>query len=600
MHSPDSPSPVTLFEDCARAHPDRIAVSSSGRRASFGELDCLANRVADVLTDRLGTGNEPVGILLEGGVPAIAALLGVLKSGRPFVPLDPRLPRERGAFLLEDSTAAAVVTDEAGRSVQQAWSARPLPIIEWEAIEEGACRSPRPRRPDPSPDTPAWILYTSGSTGRPKGVVQSRRNVVRYAQTYIEAQRLTPEDRLSLVFSFSANFAQHQIFAALSSGVTLHPFDVRREGFHAMAEWLANDRITVLWCVPTVFRRLAEPIAAGRPPFPHLRLVMLGGEPVRRSDWEAYRRLCPDGCVFVSRFGASETGTVSWFFAGKQTTVEGHAVPIGYAAPDYEVLLLNEQGAEVTTGEIGEIAARSRYLSPGYWRRPDLTGKAFRPDPHGEGGRLFLTGDLGRMGSDGCLTHLGRTDFQVKVRGYRIELGEVEYALSSCPGVRDAVVMGRTDADGQTRLVAWIVADPEFRPGIALLRRHLEKLLPDYMVPAAWVFVDRMPLAPNGKIHRGALPDPPPGRPNLDTTYAAPQSPMEQALAGIWGEALGIGAVGVDDDFLELGGNSIVAARIRARVTQELGFDLTFRDLIETSPTVRRMAAWGRTVVNRP
>ena len=581
------PSLVSLFASVARAQPHHPAVCAGGHAVSYGALDRSSDAVAVALGDLLGSGESPVGILLGNGFASVAASLGALKAGRPFVPLDPGLPPERGACILEDSTAAALVTDAAGRGACEAWGAGRLPLLEWERIQTPAPAGLAQEGEVP-PDAPAWILYTSGSTGRPKGVVQTRRNAVHYAQTYRAAQRLTPDDRLSLVFSFSANFAQHQTFAALLSGAALHPFDVRREGFPAMARWLAEERITVLWCVPTAFRRLAE--SAQGIAFPDLRLVLLGGEPVLRTDWEAYTRLCTDECVFVCRFGTSETGTIRWLFADKRTRIEKPVVPVGHPAPDYDVVILDEEGHDVAPGRIGEIVARSRYLSPGYWRRPDLTAKAFRDDPREEGERLFFTGDIGRLEEDGCLLHLGRKDFQVKIRGHRVELGEVEHALLACPGVREAVAMGRADAAGQPRLVAWLVPAPEGRPTVTALRRRLAESLPEYMIPSAFVFLDALPLAPNGKVHRGALPDPPPTRPPLDTPFAAPADPLEQALAGIWQEVLGIEGIGRDDDFLELGGHSIAAARIRARIAEALGIDLAPRDLLEGA-TIRRMAA---------
>jgi hypothetical protein len=273
----------------------------------------------------------------------------------------------------------------------------------------------------------------------------------------------------------------------------------------------------------------------------------------------------------------------------KETKIPADIVPVGYPVEDMEILLLDDDGKVVGFNQSGEIAIRSPYLALGYWQEPDLSGAAFQSDPEGGTLRIYRTGDLGFMGPDGCLTHLGRKDFQVKVRGYRIEVGDIETALLALDMIREAIVMAGEDSRGEKRLVAYVVPTGEPAPAISALRRALSGKLPDYMIPSAFVFLDALPLTPNGKVDRHALPAPAPARPQLDTPYVAPRTPIEQVLARIWAEVLGLDQVGIHDNFLDLGGNSLLAGQVISRVIRSFQVELPVRSLFE-SPTVADMA----------
>jgi acyl carrier protein len=278
------------------------------------------------------------------------------------------------------------------------------------------------------------------------------------------------------------------------------------------------------------------------------------------------------------------------YFLDEETPISGHVLPVGYPAEDKEILLLDEDGAELGDDAVGEIAVRSRYLAPGYWRRPDLTAAVFRPDPAGGPERIYRTGDLGRRLPDGCLLHLGRKDFQVKIRGFRVEGAEVEGALLSLPQVREAVVVAREDRPGERRLVAYLVPTARPAPTVSVLRKALADALPDYMVPTAFVVLDAVPKTPGGKVDRRALPAPGRARPDLDQPLVAPRTPVEAALCALWRDVLGLDEVGIHDNFLDLGGHSLAVSQIVARVSETLHVDLPLRTVFET-PTVAALAA---------
>jgi acyl-coenzyme A synthetase/AMP-(fatty) acid ligase len=310
---------------------------------------------------------------------------------------------------------------------------------------------------------------------------------------------------------------------------------------------------------------------------------------VNGSDVELFRRICAPGSAFLNGLGLTEAGSVRHFFADHRSEIASGPLPVGYPVEDVEILILAEDGAVAAPGLPGEIAVRSRYLASGYRRRPELTRARFLPDPAGGAERIYLTGDVGGLDADGCLVHLGRRDFQVKIRGQRVEVEEVEGALLGLDGIRAAAVTPWDDGSGEPRLVAYLVADRGALPTVSALRRALAAALPAHMIPAAFVPLESMPRTAMGKVDRRALPSPPRARPALDAPPVEPRTPVERELAAIWAEALGLDAVGVEDHFLELGGDSLRAGRIAARAAEQLGVALTPAALF-ASPTVAAMA----------
>ncbi len=568
------------FQKQVELYRDRIAIETESEKLSYSELNKAANRIAHRIAAT--SASQPVLHLFEQGATAIVAKLGILKSANTYVPLDPLSPAARLGLIAEESQAKLIVTNQRNLHLAEEMAAG-RQVINTDQIEgRGSDKNPDPRI---SPDELAWILYTSGSTGRPKGVMQTHRNVLHFMMNYTGNFHICPEDRLSNLFSFSTNAGSFGLLLALTTGATLLPLDLKRTGPAILARWLARSRITVSCMVPTVFRHFAGELS-GESQLPDLRLIYLAGEPLLRADFELYRKRLSPSCVFVNRYGSTEMDCARLFFADRDTRIRSATVPIGYAVQDKEMLILDEQGRPAGSNQIGEIALRSRYISPGYWQRPELTAAAFVEEGDA---RIYRTGDLGRMEADGCVEHMGRKDFQVKIRGHRVEIAEVETALLELPEVKDAAVMAKPNRLDIQQLVAYVVFRTEPAPSTSVLRSALAAKLPDYMLPTVFMPLAELPYAPNGKVDRRSLPDPGRGRPDLSSPFARPRNPVEERLAAIWSEVLDLTHVGIHDPFLELGGESLRAMRILSRVRSLFGVELSPQELFDAR-TVALMA----------
>lgn len=574
------------FERQVARYPDRVAVRTASGSLTYADLNRVANGSAHTLLSRRGRVIEPVALLLDKDARLIAAILSVLKAGKIYVPLDTALPRARLRSILGDLQAGMIVTDARHLDFASELAEGRLDVLNIDEMD-GSRGNQNPGLLL-APDTPAYILYTSGSTGQPKGVVQNHRNVLNKIMHYTNDVHLCAEDRMSLLPSCSFEAAVRDLFGALLNGASVFPLNLRDEGLASLASFVIEQEITIYHSTPTVFRHFCG-LLGGQEDFSSLRLIYLGGEPVSKLDVALYQRHFEPQCILVNEWGSTEHGTGCQYFIDKRTELKGSVVPIGYPVCGVEILVLEESGQEAPSNEIGELAIRSRYLSPGYWRKPEITAAAFQPDPREKGTRIYRTGDLGRLSSDGCVEHLGRKDFQVKIRGHRIEPAEIELALSELATVKEVVVVAREEKSGEPALVAYVVPAQPSPPPIPELRRAVQGRLPEYMVPSAFVFLDAIPLTATGKRDRRALPPPPVSGTGFATGFEAPRSPVEATLVSIWADALNRGSVGIHDQFLDLGGNSVLASQIAARVAGAFGVDVSLRELFEAS-TVAGMA----------
>lgn len=574
------------FEKIVEMCFERIAIKAKDHTLTYEALNQMANRIAWAILERRGKREEPIALLFEQGASAIIAILAVLKAGRIYVPLDPSFPSARLAYILEDSQASLIVTNNKNFSMAQQLAQNMRQLINIDEINALSIENPRRSI---SPDTFACILYTSGSTGQPKGVVQNHRKVLYDVMQQTNVLHISAGDRLALLHSYCYSASLWEIFPALLNGAGVFPFNLKEEGPVNLVKWLAHEEITISGARSHILRHCVTALT-GKEQFPNLRLIHAGGDNVYKRDVELYKKHFPSGSILVVRLGANETGTVRQYFIDKNTEIVGARVPVGYPVEGKEVMLLGDDGTQVAFNQIGEIAVKSRYLSPGYWRRPDLTQTKFLPDPNGGDERIYLTGDLGRMRPDGCLEYLGRKDFRVKIRGYTIEVAEVEAALRAMEIFKEAVVVAREDRADNKRLIAYVVVNDKPPPTTSTLRRSLAETLPAYMVPSGFVLMDALPLLPNGKIDRRALPAPSLSRPELDTPFVAPRTPIEKLLAAIWTEILGLDQLGIHDNFLDLGGHSLMATQIISRVINRFRVELPVKSLLE-APTVAEMAA---------
>lgn len=574
------------FQEIVRKHPRRIAVKFGNHAFSYDELNRVSNRIAHTILAQRKQEEETVALLFEQGAQVIAALLGVLKTGKIYVPLDPAHPSGRLTSILEDSQAALVITNNTNVSLAHQIALDNTKVINVDEI--GSKVSDEDFCLPLLPDTLAYILYTSGSTGQPKGVIQNHRNVLHDCMSYTNNLHICPADRVGLLASVCVGASVHYLFGALLNGASLYPLDLRETGLTSLAKWLIWEKITFFQLSANVFRYFLHTLS-GTEEFPALRLIALGSAQVTRTDVESFRQHFAPTCVLLNRLSTTESNSIRWHFIDKRTQIKGDTLPVGYAVEDKEVLLLDETGTEVGINEVGEIAVRSRYLATGYWRRPDLTQDKFVPDPTGSDKRIYLTGDLGQMLPDGCLEHLGRKDFRVKIRGFTVELAEIERALLKHPNVRESAVIDREDKRGDKRLVAYVVPNRDTASLIGELRNLLKTTLPDFMVPSAFMILDALPLNSSGKVDRQGLPLPDTTRPTLEHALVDPVTTLEKQLANIWAEVLGFEHVGLHDNFFDLGGDSLVATVIICRIRDILHLDISLRRLFET-PTVAALA----------
>lgn len=572
------------FEQQVLAYPERIAVKTPRHEWTYQELNRAANRVAHTLLSLRGGRQERIALVFGKDAPMIAGILGVLKAGKTYVPLDTFYPRERLAYMLADCEAGAILTNTASLPFAEALADGTLQIVNLDDVDSAVSAD----NPDLSiaPDTLAYLLYTSGSTGEPKGVMQNHRNVLHFISVYTNNLHINPEDRLTLLASYSFDAAIMDIFGALLNGAALYPMSIQEEGLTDLAAWLIRHQMTIYHSTPTLYRYFLNTLTGGVV-FPTLRLVVLGGEAVYRADVDLYKKHFSPTCLFVNGLGPTESTVSLQYFVDQQTAITRHAVPVGYAVEDTEVVLRNAAGkwAEI----YGEIGIRSPYIALGYWRKPGLTQAVFHPDPEGGQRRIYWTGDIGRRLPDGAIEFVGRKDFQVKIRGFRVEPGEIEAVLGRHPGVRETVVLAQLDAAGDMRLTAYVVPKPGPSLSTHELRGFLKQKLPEYLVPSAFMLLDTLPLTPTGKVDRRALPNLSQLRPELEAGFTLPSTPVEQVIAKVWAEVLGIERVGLHDNFFELGGHSLLATQVISRVHSAFHVTLPLRQFFET-PTVAGLA----------
>jgi amino acid adenylation domain-containing protein len=498
------------FEQQARLYPDRISINDPETALTYRGLNRLANRIARAVLALRGPGPEPVALLLGNGVPVIAAMLGVLKAGKFYVALDASQPIARIMAILAEIRPALLFADNPRMEQAGALCLLPglsgVPLLNFDALQPGLSEE----NPDLviSPAALAFVLYTSGSTGKPKGVMHDHRYVLHLTMVYTNSGRISAADRLALLCPPSFAGAVRDIYCSLLNGAALLTFNVQREGLTTLAAWLQERQITLFFAVASMFRNLCS-LLTQEDRFPAVRLIELGSEPVYAGDVLLYQRHFSEACRMIVNLGGSEISPICQFPVDFGTRIAESTVPAGYAAEDVELLLLDAEGNPVAAGSPGEIFVQSRYLSRGYWNRPELTEAAFLPDPAGGDRRLFRLGEMGRLLPDGCLLHLGRCDFQIKIGGYRVEPADVEAFFTGTGLVREAAVTAWLDSAGEQKLAAWLVpVHPETPPLVDELRALATAALPSYMVPTSLVLMGSLPTTSSGKLDRRALPDP--------------------------------------------------------------------------------------------
>ena len=576
-----------LFEAQAARTPGAAAVVFEKTQLSYDELNRKANQVAHHLM-KLGVGPEAlVAILVERSLEMVVGILGILKAGAGYVPLDPAFPKERLAFMLEDAKVRVLLTQRRLIEKLPPHEARVICLDDdWQAISSEAMDNPACGVTD---GNLAYIIYTSGSTGRAKGVLIEHRQLLNYTFAILDRMELAPGASFAMVQPLTVDSSVTAIYPPLITGGCLHVISQERAATAwALSEYFSRHEIDCLKIAPSHLAALHDFLPDRQDLLPRGCLVM-GGEV---SHWGFANQLqsLPHGCKMFNHYGPTEAtvGVLTYRIEADRSADTGATVPIGRPLANTRMYVLGARMRPVPVGVPGELYIGGDCLARGYLNSPDLTGERFIPDSFsGErGARLYKTGDLVRHLADGNIEFLGRLDHQVKLRGFRIELGEVEAALSQHASVREALVMAR-DEGFNKRLVAYVVAEEGLSQGE--LRAYLKDRLPDYMVPASFVFLDRLPLTPHGKIDRRALPAPDPLRAEEEETFVAPETATQKMLADIWREVLRVDRVSVHDNFFALGGDSILSIQIIARAHQA-GIQLTPRQLFQHQ-TIAELAA---------
>jgi amino acid adenylation domain-containing protein len=577
-----------LFTEQVERTPRAVALVDGGRQVTYEEL----NRSANQLAHYLGTLGVGPGVLVGVGLPrsaaVLVAMLGVLKAGGVYVPLDPAYPRERLSFILADGRLALVLTDEAGAP---SFSAPGTRVACLDALRGDLARQ---RADDPDLRVRggdlAYVIYTSGSTGQPKGVAAPHRQVVNRLAWMWRAYPFAPGEVACQKTALNFVDSIWECLGALLQGIptAIVPDEVVRD-LGALVGALANARVTRLWLVPSLLRALLERFPDLERRLPVLRFWVTSGEAITAELYRRFEASLPSSALY-NLYGISEVWDVSWWGPPLRLG-DRPRVPIGRPIANVRVYLLDGHLEPVPVGLAGEIYVGGDGLARGYVHRPDLTAERFVPDPFAAepDARLYRTGDLARYLPDGTLDFLGRADDQVKLRGYRIEPREVELALEQHPAIGQAVVSAREDVPGELRLVAYVRGGREAMPTLTAIRHFLRARVPDYMLPVALVPVDRFPLTPSGKVDRRALPTPERARPDLEASFVAPRNATEATLAGIWAQLLGVAAVGVHDNFFELGGHSLLALQVLSRVHAATRVEVSLVTFFE-APTVAEVA----------
>jgi amino acid adenylation domain-containing protein len=574
-----------FFEEQAERTPDAVALVFEDGQLSYRELNAKANRLAHHLRS-LGVGPETiVGICMDRSFLMVAALLGIMKAGGAYLPLDPDYPLERLAFMLEDASVRVILAQQSLIEYLPETPARLVRVdTDWDQIARQSEANPQSVS---TADNLIYYIYTSGSTGRPKGAMLAHRGVCNCLLWMQREHELVESDRVLFKAPLNFDASVWELFWPLMTGASVvlaRPGEHRDSAY--LVQLIAQQKITTAHFVPSMFQIFLE--EKGVEACHALRRVICGGEALSIASVERFfERL---NAELHNYYGPTETsiGSIDWTC---QREYRRLTVPIGRPIANTQIYLLDSHLRPVPVGVPGELYTGGVGLARGYLNRPALTAEKFLPDPFSQspGARLYRSGDVARYLPDGNIEFLGRIDHQVKIRGLRLELGEIESVLDHHHAVRDAVVIVREDVPGDKRLVAYVVPQPSSNVTGSDLRGYLKEKLPDYMIPSAFVMLDEMPLTPNIKIDRNALPVPDVTRPAMLKEYASPRTPTEEILAGIWAEVLNIERIGVHDNFFELGGHSLLATQVMSRVRESFQLELPLRRLFEF-PMVAELA----------
>jgi amino acid adenylation domain-containing protein len=588
------------FEKLVRKYPQNTAVKTKNQELNYRQLNEESNQAARTILDLCGQNSGGAALLFEHDADMIVGIMSVLKAGMFYIPLDPTTPSERLIYILKDTGAKILLTNNKNIELARdlvTKTANHIKIINSNTIDPGI--SPQNPGLKIDPHNPAYILYTSGSTGRAKGVIQAHINVLHHSRVYTNNLHITASDRLTLLSSYVFDAAVMDIFGALLNGAALYPFSIMDEGnLDGVFAWLKEEKLTIYHSVPTVYRYLMDILdtngkaesTAGET-FPYLRFIVLGGESVYKKDLENYKKHFSRECLFINGLGPTESTVTLQYFIDKDMAVDSESVPVGFPVDETRVLLLTKNNREAQIYKPGEIVYKSKHLALGYANMPEKTAEVFVADPLTGTGRVFRTGDFGKRLEDGNIEFLGRRDFQVKIRGYRVELGEVESILDQVTGIKKSVVTCCQDNNGEYYLAAYYTCERQESVHQNDLHRISEQLLPHYMLPRVFLKLEEFLLTPGGKIDRKRLPPPDISLLAPADQNTPPQTDLQERIAEMWSQMLGIekSAISIDHDFFELGGNSLTLIKLLSKLYKEFDSKMSITQLYR-NPTIKEIS----------
>ncbi|QYX31220.1 non-ribosomal peptide synthetase [Sphaerospermopsis torques-reginae] len=579
---------VDIFTQAAKTHSDKIAVIDSETKLTYQELEQRSHQLAVLLRQKGVTTETRVGIFQERSLELIISILAVLKAGGTYIPLDPQYPAERLNFIAQDSGIKLLLTTDLLLSEIPGEITEILVIDQIEITENINNVNLTSQI---FPEQTAYIIYTSGSTGQPKGCLVSHKNVVRLMQNTQQWFEFNEQDVWTMFHSFAFDFSVWEMWGALLYGgkLVIVPYLESRSP-SAFRELLQREGVTILNQTPSAFRQLIRADGEFSEPLKSLREVIFGGEALELQSLKPWIKRYGDSHPrLINMYGITETTVhVTYRQILAEDILENRGSVIGVPIPDLSLYILDTAFEPVPYGVAGEIYVGGMGVSRGYLNRASLTAQRFIPDPFSQqpGARLYRTGDLARRLRNGEIEYLGRCDLQVKIRGFRIELGEIEAALAALPQISEAVVTVHSFGDNEQRLVAYIVANGEIERNE--LRTALKERLPDYMIPAAFMLLDAMPLTAQGKINRAALPLPDWNQATTRKSFTPPHTDAEKVLCRVWEQVLGVARIGIEDNFFDLGGDSILALRVVTEMRRQ-GWILTPKEIFQEQ-TVQRLA----------
>ena len=574
------------FEKIVSLYPQQIAIKTESQTITYEALNKKANQLARLILAKNGLEAESIIILIENEIDILTSIFAILKAGKFYTILAPSFPQERLKLIKEETQAKLIVTNSQNLILAKELAQNNLRIINVDSLDFNV--NDDNLRLSIFPESIANIVFTSGSTGKPKGVIASHRFLLHRVYKSTNNDKIEVGENYSTVFNFSFSGWFSGVLTYLLNGASLVSYNFIKLANFPLKDWLKEKKINRFSCTSEVFYQFVDSLAQTTY-FPSLRQINIVGDKLYKKEVERFWQRVSGNCILLHPYGSSETIGIAENYLKRDSFISSNIVPAGYPVLNKEIKILDEQGKELGFNEVGEIAVKSRYLSPGYWRNPPLTQEKFLPDPDGSDARIYLTGDLGRLNPDGCLELLGRKDFMVKIRGFRVELGEIEVNLMEHPHIERTLVIAKGDKSEDQKIIAYFIPTDKSNIHPRQLREFLFQKLPDYMIPSAFVPLTSFPLTLNGKVDIKALPEVDFDA-HREKEFIAPRNETEIKLAQIWQEVLGIENIGINDNFFDLGGQSLLATQVISRIRQTFKVELPLLSLFEV-PTVTEIGS---------